>query len=91
MFAANAWGLYNVHGNVWDWTEDCWNSSNTGNPGTGAERTTGDCKFRVVRGGTWVDYPRHLRSAVRIRLISDVRGDGLGFRVSRSVVVSSQD
>ena len=52
-FAANAWGLYNVHGNVWDWTEDCWNASNTGNAGNGEARNSGDCVQRVLRGGAW--------------------------------------
>ena len=54
-FEANPWGLYQVHGNVWEWTEDCWNDSNTGNPGNGSARTTGDCSRRVLRGGSWVN------------------------------------
>ena len=53
-FAANPWGLYNVHGNVWEWTEDCWNEKNAGNPGNGSARTNGDCGCRVLRGGSWV-------------------------------------
>src|SRR5215472_15704512 len=57
----NPWGLYNVHGNVWEWTEDCWNDSNTGNPGDGRARTTGNCGPRVVRGGSWYGDPRFLR------------------------------
>jgi formylglycine-generating enzyme required for sulfatase activity len=50
-FQANLWGLFNVQGNVFEWTEDCWNDSNQGNPGDGDARTTGDCTLRVVRGG----------------------------------------
>ena len=56
-FAANPWGLYQVHGNVWEWTEDCWNDSNTGNPGNGSARTNGDCSRRVLRGGSWSYIP----------------------------------
>ena len=66
-FEPNPWGLYNVHGNAWEWTEDCWNASNSGNPGNGSARTTGDCRLRVLRGGSWVDLPQNLRSASRTR------------------------
>jgi formylglycine-generating enzyme required for sulfatase activity len=65
-FEPNPFGLYNVHGNVWDLTEDCWNLTNAGNPGDGNARTTGDCQFRVVRGGSWTDPSFDLRSALRI-------------------------
>jgi formylglycine-generating enzyme required for sulfatase activity len=64
-FAANPWGLFNVHGNVWEWTEDCWNESNQGNPGNGNTRTTGDCSRHVARGGSWYGTPQYLRAAVR--------------------------
>jgi formylglycine-generating enzyme required for sulfatase activity len=62
-FEGDPWGLFNVHGNVRDWVEDCWNNSNTGNPGDGTARTIGDCNRRVVRGGSWLVSPQILRAA----------------------------
>jgi formylglycine-generating enzyme required for sulfatase activity len=84
-FEHNPWGLYNIHGNIWEWTEDCWNDSNTGNPGDGRARTTGDCSNRVVRGGSWVNLPRFLRSASRLRWNAAYRSSGLGFRLARTL------
>jgi formylglycine-generating enzyme required for sulfatase activity len=77
-FEPNPWGLYNVHGNVWEWTEDCWNERNIGNPGDGRARTTGDCSKRVNRGGSWYFYPQYLRSANRI---GEGAGNGVYFWV----------
>ena len=51
-FAANPWGLYNVHGNVWEWCEDVWHDSYEGAPADGSAWTTGDSNRRVVRGGS---------------------------------------
>lgn len=85
-FKPNPWGLYNVHGNSWDWTEDCWNPKNAGNPGDGSARATGECGRRVVRGGSWYGYPQGLRSAARDWLTSDNRNDLLGFRVGRTLL-----
>lgn len=84
-FAANSWGLYNVHGNVWEWTEDCWNASNAGNPGNGEARSSGDCSLRVLRGGSWNNYPQNLRSANRIRYQPVNRYIFIGFRVARTL------
>jgi formylglycine-generating enzyme required for sulfatase activity len=84
-FAANPWGLYNVHGNVWDWTEDCWNQENAGNPGDGAPRVTGDCGLRVKRGGSWNNYPHTIRSARRLMSRPSNRDDFVGFRVARAL------
>jgi formylglycine-generating enzyme required for sulfatase activity len=69
-FQPNPWGLYQVHGNVFDWTEDCWNESYQGAPTDGSAWTSGDCNSRVARGGAWDTYPRHLRSAHRNRYIA---------------------
>jgi formylglycine-generating enzyme required for sulfatase activity len=84
-FASNPWGLHNVHGNVWEWTEDCWNDSNIGNPGNGKARSTGDCSLRVVRGGSWIAYPWDLRSAGRVGDNPDVRYNDIGLRVARTL------
>jgi formylglycine-generating enzyme required for sulfatase activity len=84
-FLANPWGLYNVHGNVWEWTEDCWNDNNTGNPGDGSARTSGDCTQRIVRGGSWGYDPQDLRSAYRSKIGTDFRNFNRGFRLARTL------
>jgi formylglycine-generating enzyme required for sulfatase activity len=84
-FGPNAWGLYNVHGNAWDWTDDCWNESNAGNPGDGSVRTTGDCTWRVARGGAWNYSPFYLRSAYRYWNLPHNRSSVQGFRVVRDM------
>jgi formylglycine-generating enzyme required for sulfatase activity len=84
-FEPNHWGLYQVHGNVREWVEDCWNDSNSGNPGNGSARTTGDAETRVYRGGCWIDDPRFLRAAFRLRETTDGRKLTVGFRVARTL------
>ncbi len=84
-FTANPWGLHNVHGNVWEWTMDCWNPTNAGNPGDGSARTTGDCSLRVMRGGGWGNYPHTLRSARRGSEVGRNRQNTIGFRVARDL------
>jgi formylglycine-generating enzyme required for sulfatase activity/uncharacterized caspase-like protein len=66
-FKPNPWGLYQVHGNVWEWTEECWNENYEGAPNDGSAITTGDCKNHVLRGGSWYNCPGDLRAAVRNR------------------------
>ena len=85
-FAPNPWGLYNVHGNVDEWTEDCWNESNAGNPRDGRPRTTGDCAYRILRGGSWSRSPKYLRSANRSLGLAINRLNFNGFRVARTDV-----
>ena len=84
-FAPNSWGLYNVHGNVWEWLQDCWNESHDGNPGDGTAREVGDCSKRVERGGGWSNSPSKLRSARRISARLKGATDVRGFRVGRDM------
>jgi formylglycine-generating enzyme required for sulfatase activity len=84
-FRPNSWGLYQVHGNVWEWAEDCWEDSYNGAPGDGSARTTGDCKLRVLRGGSWDNSPWTLRAACRSRDGEANRGRFIGFRVARTL------
>lgn len=83
-YAANAFGLYDMHGNVWEWTEDCWNENYGGAPADGSAWTAGDCAKRILRGGSWYDGPRFVRSAQRNAPSSENRDEGSGFRVARS-------
>jgi formylglycine-generating enzyme required for sulfatase activity len=84
-FEPNAWGLYQVHGNVWEWTEDCWHDSNDGNPADGSARTTGECGRRVVRGGSWDSHPQSLRSASRGGITAVIQSFDVGFRLARTL------
>ena len=57
-FSPNGFGLHEVHGNVWEWTQDCWNDSYDGAPRDGRAWEQGNCSRRVLRGGSWYDVPR---------------------------------
>jgi len=81
---ANAWGLHDMSGNVWEWTEDCWNGNYSNAPTDGSVWTSGNCSLRVVRGGSWVNDPQVLRSAIRIGLTTANRSNYFGFRVVRT-------
>jgi formylglycine-generating enzyme required for sulfatase activity len=84
-FEPNPWGLFNVHGNVYEWTADCWNDSNQGNPADGSARTTGDCVRRVVRGSSWGIVPLYLRAAFRAWGPANSRSNDVGLRLARTL------
>ena len=85
-FEPNAFELYDMHGNLSEWVADCWNASYAGAPSGGRAWLRGDCTRRVVRGGSWFDGPRILRSAYRFRDTSTVRVSLNGFRVARTLI-----
>jgi formylglycine-generating enzyme required for sulfatase activity len=85
-FKPNSFGLYDMLGNVWEWTEDCVHGDYNGAPQDGsAWIADGDCGRRVVRGGSWIYNPQNLRSAHRDRDSTGTRYDNLGFRVARTL------
>jgi formylglycine-generating enzyme required for sulfatase activity len=85
-FEANAFGLYDMHGNVWQWVEDCWNENYKGTPPSdGSAWTSGDCSRRVLRGGSWQNIARSVRAAHRRALVPANRYVVLGLRVARTL------
>ena len=87
-FEPNAFGLYDMHGNVWEWTADCWADSHAGAAADGAPRTAaegGDCARRVLKGGAWNTGGWRLRSAHRIGKPAVAREFDNGFRVARDL------
>ena len=84
-FAANSWGLHDVHGNVWEWVQDCWSENYDEAPADGSAREHGDCDGRVLRGGSWGSRIWSLRSSRRMRRTVADRSNLIGFRVARSL------
>ena len=84
-YDANGFGLHDVLGNVFEWVDDCWNDSYRSSPSDGGAWESGDCDRRVFRGGAWLNEPRFLRSAFRVRYAPGYRSNVLGFRVARTL------
>jgi len=80
---ANAWGLHDTAGNVWEWVQDCWHDSYRGAPADGSAWEEPGCARRVVRGGGWFSRPQLVRSANRYGYAPDAAYDILGFRLAR--------
>ena len=86
-FGPNGFGLHDVHGNVWEWVEDCWYGNYGGAPVDGSAWVSGgDCEERVLRGGSWDYVPGFLRSAFRFRNSPGIRNSSGGFRIARTLI-----
>ena len=82
-YLPNNYGIHDMHGNVWEWVEDCYNASYIEAPSDGSAWVSGDCSVRVVRGGSWYNGPGEQSSAIRTM---DSRSDGfsaVGFRLAQ--------
>ena len=81
----NPWGLYDMHGNVWEWVQDKWHENYNGSPSDGSAWEDGDVSFRVSRGGSWYCNASSCRSASRFRRDPESRFSNLGFRLLREL------
>jgi formylglycine-generating enzyme required for sulfatase activity len=85
-FRPNAWGLYDMSGNVSQWTRDCWNGNYNGAPGNGSAWQTGEttpCYWNVIRGGSWEFDSTNLRTSARLRCLLTTGLADLGFRLAQ--------
>jgi formylglycine-generating enzyme required for sulfatase activity len=84
-YQPNPWGIYQVHGNVAEWVEDCWNRSYNGAGRDRSPALTGNCERRILRGGAWNYWPSDIRAAYRESAPKDQRFVNVGFRVARDL------
>jgi formylglycine-generating enzyme required for sulfatase activity len=82
-FKPNAFGLYDIAGNVWTWTEDCYAETYDATPVDGSPYKGGNCGQRVVRSGSWIGNPQYMRSARRYGSAIGFRDYSYGLRVAR--------
>ena len=81
-FDPNPWGLHDMHGNLWEWVQDCQSDDYRGAPADGAARADGDCQQRMLRGGAWSSSPEVLRAATREWSDRALRTSVVGFRLA---------
>ena len=81
--APNAWGLHDMHGNVWEWVMDCWTSNHQGAPVDGSVHPGGECGQRVLRGGAWNNDAERLRVSARGAYAAHFADFTNGFRLVR--------
>jgi formylglycine-generating enzyme required for sulfatase activity len=85
-FEPNAFGLYDMLGNAWQWVEDCFHSSYVDAPDDASIAVEwGECSQRVVRGGSWNNGPSYLRAGVRDGVGTGNRDSFNGFRIARTL------
>jgi formylglycine-generating enzyme required for sulfatase activity len=84
-FKANAFGLSDMLGNVFQWTADCWHADYRGAPIDGSPRLDGDCSEHELRGGSWFSSPSYVRSNYRNHFASDYRASSVGIRLVREL------
>ena len=85
-YGANRFGLFDIHGNVWEWVEDCCHENYIRAPDDGSPQVSvGDCALRVMRGGAWNGHPGSIRSASRLWNTATARISGVGLRIARDL------
>jgi formylglycine-generating enzyme required for sulfatase activity len=84
-FKANALGLTDMLGNVFEWTEDCWHDNYVKAPIDGSARRDGDCTEHELRGGSWFSSPAYVRDSYRNHFAADYRSSSVGVRVVRDM------
>lgn len=85
QFPKNNFSLYDMNGNVWEWVEDCWSNDYKNKPNSGQAWVRDNCKRKVIRGGSWYESSKRIRSGVRDSYLKSIRKYKVGFRIARGL------